>query len=84
MPRHEDLDFQHTTWHCDDCWADYIEVRKLKAMERANELKQEELYQREQAEWVETPLPRPVYRQYALPEKQPQQTGKGGMKIEPR
>ena len=82
MPRHEDLDFKHTPWHCDDCWADYIEVRKLRAMEKANELKQEELYQREQAGWVESPLPRPVYRQYHLPSQQPQQTGKGGVRID--
>ena len=81
MPRHEDLDFKHTPWHCDDCWADYIEVRKLRAMEKANELKQEELYQREQAGWVETPLPRPAYRQYALPETQTNK-GKGGVRID--
>ena len=81
MPRHEDLDFEHKPVHCDDCWADYIEVRKLKAMERANELKQEELYQKERAGWVDAPLPKPVYRQYTLPETQSNK-GKGGVRID--
>ena len=77
-------------WHCPACESRalkklelQLEIDKLEKQQRNNELKQEELYQKERAGWVDAPLPKPVYRQYTLPEKQSQQIGKGGMKIEP-
>ena len=77
-------------WSCPACEPrakekDLINLQDQMLVEqrRANDLKQEELYQREKAYWVDAPLPKPAYRQYTLPDKQPQQTGKGGMKVEP-
>ena len=28
MPRHEDMDYRHTKWHCDDCWDAYVQEKR--------------------------------------------------------
>ena len=28
MPRHEDMDYHHTRWHCDDCWDAYVQEKR--------------------------------------------------------
>jgi hypothetical protein len=76
-------------WHCPACESRalkklelQLEIDKLEGQLRNNELKEEELYQRENAGWVEAPLPRPPQRQYHFPPQQTQQAGKGGVRID--
>ena len=35
MPRHEDMDYRHTKWHCDDCWDAYVQEPRHKEMVEA-------------------------------------------------
>jgi hypothetical protein len=82
MPKHEDMDFPHAPIHCDDCWEQEIQVRQLAEQRRGNDLKERELYLREQGEWVEQrPRPRPTY---VLPPPPQQPQRRGGMSVEPR
>ena len=79
MPRHDDMDFQHASTWCSDCWDQEVQMRMLAAMRRANDLKDRELYMRQEGEWVDArPRPRPAY---ILP---PPPVTKGGIRVDPR
>jgi hypothetical protein len=82
MPKHEDLDFDHRSWCCDDCWDQEQRGRLLAEMHRANDLKQAELYLRESGEWVDPK--RGTKPRYIPPPPLPAPKMKGGMSVEPR
>ena len=72
MPRHEDMDYRHTKWHCDDCWDAYVQENRhqetIAALERSTGVEKIE-----------------VTRQFLpTPKKPKEQESKGGMNIEPR
>lgn len=73
------IDYPHSEVHCPACWDRVIEQNKLKAMNRANELKEKELNMREEGVWVDKPVSPPRKVHYELPRKQ---ALKGGIKIE--
>jgi hypothetical protein len=81
MPRHEDMDFPHAAAWCDDCWGQEQQGRMLAEMRRANDLKDQELFMRQEGEWVDAkPRPRPTY---VLPPPQ-QPVKRGGIRVDPR
>lgn len=80
MARHEDLDFAHSSVHCEDCWDDQQRGRVIIEMQRANGLKERELEILESREYPES---RPRYTPPAPP-LQVQKLQKGGIDIEPR
>jgi hypothetical protein len=72
MPRHEDMDYHHTRWHCDDCWDAYVQEKRhrelVEAMERSTGVEKIE-----------------VTRQFIpTPNKTKEQQSKGGISLEPR
>ena len=82
MPKHEDMDFPHTAVHCDDCWRDAQQAEYLTEMRRANDLKEKELFMRDEGEFVEAKAKqRPKYLLPPPPQKSQTQ---GGINIEPR
>ena len=74
------IDFPHTAVHCPACWDRVTEQNKLKALNRANELKEKELKLREEGVWVDTPEPTAKRVAYPL-KKEPPVTG--GMNVNP-
>ena len=28
MPRHSEMDYRHTKWHCEDCWDAYVQEKR--------------------------------------------------------
>jgi hypothetical protein len=80
MPRHRDLDFDHTSVWCDDCWDQEQRRQQTAELRRTNDLKQRELDLREWGESEPRREPRP---RYILPPP-PTPKVKGGMSVEPR
>ena len=80
MPRHEDLDFPHSSVHCDNCWDDQQRGKVLVEMRRANDLKEKELESLADLEY----RPQRTYKPYTPPPLPVPKLQKGGINIEPR
>jgi hypothetical protein len=95
MPRHSELDFNHTAAWCDDCFDQQQRGQQIAELRRANDLKERILTLRENPQWgefvEEKPRPTPTYAlpQPRLSQPAPQPDArlrwgsKGGMNIEP-
>ena len=88
--RHEDLDFLHDAYLCDDCWDRQVQTDTLHELKIANQLKLRELDMREGNEWVEEkPRPRPRQTYVLPPTPQPARPAaeslqtRGGINIDP-
>lgn len=82
MPRHRDLDFDHASVWCDDCWDQEQRGQYLVELRRSNDLKAREIELREWNEWTEPkwqPKPR-----YTLPLPPAPIIKGGGINLEPR